>query len=99
MVRNLLRRLNYHLTPSLQAKFDEPFDKNTLKVCEEALRQMPTPDAGARAYLDKHVPRLARTLALAPPPQSTGRVLELGCYMQITPPLHRVCGYKGVRGG
>src|ERR1700719_2965318 len=98
MVRNLLRRLNYHLTYSPKAKFEEPFNQQTLKTCEEALRQMPTPDANARAYLDKHVPRLARTLALAPTPQSTGRVLELGCYMQITPLLQRVCGYREVRG-
>ncbi len=60
---------------------------------------MPTPDAGARAYLEKHIPRLARTLALVPQPQETGRVLELGCYMQITPLLDRVCGYREVRGG
>lgn len=34
-----------------------------------------------------------------PPPQTTGRVLELGSYMQITPLLERVCGYREVRGG
>lgn len=56
------------------------------------------PDAGAKAYLEKHIPRLARTLALAPPPQATGRVLELGCYMQITALLQRICGYREVRG-
>jgi len=56
------------------------------------------PDEGARAYLAKHIPRLARTLALVPPPQNTGRVLELGCYMQITPLLSRLCGYREVRG-
>jgi len=76
----------------------EEFDPEKLRVNEEALRQLPAPDAGARAYLDKHVPRLARTLALAPAPQSTGRVLELGCYMQITPLLQRICGYTEVRG-
>ncbi len=95
-VRSLLQRLNYHLTGDVETA--EPFDASKLRVNEEALRQLPTPDAGARAYLDKHVPRLARTLALVPPPQSTGRVLELGCYMQITPLLQRVCGYKEVRG-
>ena len=56
------------------------------------------PDEGALAYLKKHIPRLARTLALVPPPGSTGRVLELGCYMQITPLLERLCGYREVRG-
>jgi len=56
------------------------------------------PDEGAQAYLVKHIPRLARTLALVPSPQTTGRVLELGCYMQITPLLARLCGYREVRG-
>jgi len=96
LVRNLLQRLNYHL--SSPAGATQEFDAEKLKVHEDALRQLPTPDAGARAYLDKHVPRLARTLALAPAPQSTGRVLELGCYMQITPLLQRICGYTEVRG-
>jgi SAM-dependent methyltransferase len=70
-----------------------------LQAAELALHQMPVPDPGARAYLEKHIPRLARTLALVPPPQQTGRVLELGCYMQITPLLERLCGYREVRGG
>jgi SAM-dependent methyltransferase len=59
---------------------------------------MKMPDAGGDRYLAKHIPRLSRTLALIPPPQKTGRALELGCYMQITPLLERVCGYKEVRG-
>ncbi len=98
LVRGLLRRLNYHLTSAHQRSFVEPFDPLRLKAAEDALRQFPTPDAGAKAYLEKHIPRLARTLALVPPPQGTGRALELGCYMQITPFLQRLCGYKEVRG-
>jgi SAM-dependent methyltransferase len=98
LLRNLLRRLNYHLSGSGQEHAGEHFDVEKLKAAEDALRRMPTPDSNARAYLDKHIPRLARTLALAPAPQSTGRVLELGCYMQITPLLERVCGYREVRG-
>ena len=99
VLRNLLRRLNYHLTASQQRAFIEPFDTARLKAAEEALEHMPMPDEGARAYLKKHIPRLARTLALVPPPGNTGRVLELGCYMQITPLLQRLCGYREVRGG
>jgi SAM-dependent methyltransferase len=98
LVRNLLQRLNYHLSSPREPATLDQFDAAKLKTNEEALRRLPTPDANARAYLDKHVPRLARTLALVPPPQSTGRVLELGCYMQITPLLQRVCGYAEVRG-
>jgi SAM-dependent methyltransferase len=96
LVRNLLQRFNYHLSSSSGPGLAERFDPGKVKVFEEALRQLPTP--GASAYLDKHLPRLARTLALVPPPQSTGRVLELGCYMQITPLLQRICGYAQVRG-
>jgi len=97
-IRTLLRRLNYHLSSKEQARSSEPFDAVRLKQSEEALAGMPMPDESAAAYLKKHIPRLTRTLALVPPAQTTGRVLELGCYMQITPLLDRVCGYREVRG-
>jgi SAM-dependent methyltransferase len=97
-IRTLLRKLNYHLNSSSPRKSAEWFDAARLTQSEEALRSMPMPDAAAQAYLEKHIPRLARTLALVPPPQKTGRVLELGCYMQITPLLQRLCGYREVRG-
>jgi SAM-dependent methyltransferase len=64
---------------------------------EQALRTLPVPDF-ARPYFEKHVSRLTKTLALVPPPVRTKRALELGCYMQITPFLNRVCGYREVRG-
>jgi SAM-dependent methyltransferase len=99
ILRSLLRRLQYHLTGPHKSSAGEPFDPARLKAAEQALEQMPVPDAGARAYLKKHIPRLARTVALVPPPADTGRVLELGCYMQITPLLERLCGYREVRGG
>jgi len=99
LVRGLLRRLNYHLSSTRQRALAEPFDVARLRQAEKAFRDMPAPDAGAKAYLAKHIPRLARTVALVPPPQVTGRVLELGCYMQITPMLARLCGYREVRGG
>ena len=69
---------------------------------QDANKQLQTldlPDAEARAYFLKHLPRLARTLALVPPPRSSGRILELGCYMQITPFLQRWRGYSEIRGG
>lgn len=97
LIRNLLRRLNYHLGPTPEAPA-EPFDPAKLQAAEQALRSLRMPDDAAKAYFDKHIPRLARTLALVPPAQNTGRVLELGCYMQITPLLQRFCGYREVRG-
>ena len=95
-VRHLLRRVNYHLGPT--TPITEPFDQTKLRAAEQALHAIQMPNEGAKAYLTKHIPRLARTLALVPPPQGTGRVLELGCYMQITPLLQRLCGYREVRG-
>ena len=52
----------------------------------------------SREYFEKHLQRLARTLTLVPRPRSSGRILELGCYMQITPFLHHWRGYSEVRG-
>jgi SAM-dependent methyltransferase len=98
LIRSLLRRLDHHLSSTHDPSIPEPFDAGQLRAIETALRELPAPNEGAREYLAKHIPRLARTLALVPPPQSTGRVLELGCYMQITPLLHRLSGYKEVRG-
>lgn len=95
-IRRLLQRTNYHLGPT--PAITEPFDVRKLQEAEEGLHAIQMPSEGAKAYLAKHIPRLARTLALVPPPQKTGRVLELGCYMQITPLLERLCGYREVRG-
>lgn len=52
----------------------------------------------SRPYLQMHLERLARTLTLVPPPGSTGRILELGCYMQMTPLLAEELGYAEVCG-
>jgi SAM-dependent methyltransferase len=98
VVRKLLQGINYHYISSNDFGLAGQFDFEKVKLFEEALRQFPTPNADARAYLDRHLKRLARTLALVPAPGPTGRVLELGCYMQITPLLQRVCGYREVRG-
>lgn len=98
VIRNLLQRLEYHLGQKRLETADEPFDSGKLKTFESALRELPAESEGAREYLAKHIPRLARTLALVPPPEATGRILELGCYMQITPLLQRLCGYREVRG-
>src|ERR1700733_16253273 len=95
--RRLIRFLKNH-SGKVVVPAKEPFDPERLQKAETALRQMPVESPGAQAYLEKHIPRLARTLALVPPPDQTGRVLELGCYMQITPLLQRICGYREVRG-
>lgn len=94
----LLRRIDNRVSRPTDITSPEPFDPVRLKQAETALRNLPAEDEAARQYLAKHIPRLARTLALVPPPADTGRVLELGCYMQITPLLQRICGYREVRG-
>jgi SAM-dependent methyltransferase len=62
------------------------------------LRSLDQLSDGAGGYLNIHLRRLARTLTLVPPPGRTGRVLELGSYLQITAALGCVLGYKEVRG-
>jgi len=97
ILRGFLRRLNSLLRWRPPPAPNEPFDPALVKKAELALRGLPIANE-AQAYFEEHVGRLARTIALAPPPQATGRVLELGCYMQITPFLQRLCGYREVRG-
>lgn len=65
---------------------------------EAFLRSLDYPDQGARRYVEIHMERFVRTLTMVPPPSKTGRVLELGAYMQMTPVLGCILGYKEVRG-
>ncbi|MDQ2948157.1 MAG: methyltransferase domain-containing protein [Acidobacteriota bacterium] len=66
---------------------------------EAFLRRIDYPDDGARRYVEIHMERFLRTLTMVPPPSKTGRALELGAYMQMTPVLGCVLGYSEVRGG
>jgi SAM-dependent methyltransferase len=50
------------------------------------------------AYLAQHLDRFVRTIALIPPPVGNGRALELGAYLQMTPAVTAICGYRSVRG-
>jgi SAM-dependent methyltransferase len=61
------------------------------------LNSLDPPNEAARRYLEIHLHRTARTLAMAPPPSTTGRALELGAYMQMTPALSCCLGYREVR--
>lgn len=99
LLRRLLRPLNACMRSWDPPLPDEPFDRQKVEMAAAALKALPMPNQDAKAYLEIHLQRLARTLALVPAPQSTGRVLELGCYMQITPLLQRFSGYREVRGG
>jgi len=100
LIRGALRRLNVYLSrrrerrrwPSTATADDR------LSAAEAALRKVRLDDPAAQAYFDKHLPRLTKTLSLVPQPHGSGRVLELGCYMQITPALKYHCGFREVYG-
>jgi glycosyltransferase involved in cell wall biosynthesis/SAM-dependent methyltransferase len=57
------------------------------------------PASPAGVYFAAHAFRLIRTLKLIPRGDAGSRILELGCYMQITPALRGLLGYGEVRGG
>jgi glycosyltransferase involved in cell wall biosynthesis/SAM-dependent methyltransferase len=53
---------------------------------------------GSRAYVNTHLTRLEKTLAITPPGTACDRVLEMGAYLHITPALKTRLGYGEVRG-
>jgi glycosyltransferase involved in cell wall biosynthesis/SAM-dependent methyltransferase len=56
------------------------------------------PDEPSREYVQTHMTRLQKTLALTPPGGPADRILEMGAYLQITPALRSHLGYGEVRG-
>lgn len=56
------------------------------------------PDASASGYIEAHLTRFEKTLAITPPGGPDDRILEMGAYMQITPALQTRLGYGEVRG-
>ncbi|MCP5110429.1 MAG: glycosyltransferase family 4 protein, partial [bacterium] len=69
-----------------------------VSVTQAYLESWTGDSSGAREYLDTHITRLEKTLAITPPGVQQDRVLEMGAYMQITPVLHSKLGYGEVRG-
>jgi glycosyltransferase involved in cell wall biosynthesis/SAM-dependent methyltransferase len=57
-----------------------------------------TPDEPSREYVETHMTRLQKTLAITPPGGPGDRILEMGAYLQITPSLRSRLGYGEVRG-
>ncbi len=53
---------------------------------------------GSRDYVESHLSRLERTLAITPEGGPEDRILEMGAYLQITPALKTRLGYGEVRG-
>ncbi|MFN7993572.1 MAG: methyltransferase domain-containing protein [Bryobacteraceae bacterium] len=54
-------------------------------------------DEAARDYLEVHMPRLMRTMSLAPRPAGADRALELGSYLHMAAALHALHHYPEVR--
>ncbi len=99
LIRAALRRLNTSATRRRERRRARPAPPQPGCAAElAALRQLHLADPAAQAYFEKHLPRLAATLALVPPATAPGRVLELGCYMQITPALQYCRGFREIRG-
>lgn len=65
----------------------------------EILQQWSQPGTEQETYLSAHANRLEKTLDLIPQGGVTSAILELGCYLQITPALQTLRGYGEVRGG
>jgi SAM-dependent methyltransferase len=62
------------------------------------LRRWVEPATDREHYLNGHETRLIRTLQLTPEGTASDRILEMGCYLQLTPALRNVLGYGQVRG-
>jgi glycosyltransferase involved in cell wall biosynthesis/SAM-dependent methyltransferase len=57
-----------------------------------------SPDSAAKSYIETHLSRFEKTLAITPPGGPVDRILEMGAYLQITPALQTRLGYGEVRG-
>lgn len=67
-------------------------------VIREYLARWVDPNSPAGEYFATHRGRLVQTVSLIPAGAPDRRILELGCYMQVTPALRGLLGYGEVRG-
>jgi hypothetical protein len=98
-IRNVLVRVDEWLAHmDVRDDPNRPAPSDRYDEMAAFVRSIDQPDEGARQYFEIHIPRIARSLTLVPTPRSSGRILEMGAYMQMTPALQCVLGYKDVRG-
>ncbi|HLH38862.1 MAG TPA: glycosyltransferase [Bryobacteraceae bacterium] len=78
----------------------EPEQKSAaaIAVAGEYIASWAPVEGGSRAYVESHLTRLEKTLAVTPPGKREDRILEMGAYLQITPALKTRLGYGEVRG-
>src|SRR5260370_33590409 len=97
LIRGAFHQIDIKLTRWL-----EPLPQVSQRDSADALRfrkffgQLPF-DEAARGYMEVHLPRLMRTMTLAPQPAGVGRALELGAYLHIAAALHVRGGYPEAR--
>jgi len=99
-LRRLLQAVDVWITRRAFAHpyFCPPANDRRREEWKTFFRQLDAGHASGRTYLELHLERLVRTMMIVPPPGQTGRALELGCYMQMTPALALQLGYREVRG-
>ncbi len=76
----------------------EPPEEPQAVVAPEYIAEWAPVEDGSRAYVESHLTRLEKTLAITPAGGPEDRVLEMGAYLQITPALKTRLGYGEVRG-
>ncbi len=74
------------------------FDSRTRPPVLDDILNWCSPGTLGRNYVAQHSYRLVRTLELIPRGLGVRKILELGCYMHITPALERPLAYEEVRG-
>ena len=67
-------------------------------VTKEYIESWAPPEEGAQAYVQSHLTRFEKTLAITPPGSTDDRILEMGAYLHLTPALKTKLGYGEVRG-
>jgi glycosyltransferase involved in cell wall biosynthesis/SAM-dependent methyltransferase len=88
------------LFPSRQASVladasDRRLDPRFLR---DYVRGWSEPQTDGWRYLEAHTSRLIKTLQMTPRGANDQRILEMGCYLQITPALRELRGYGEIRG-
>jgi glycosyltransferase involved in cell wall biosynthesis/SAM-dependent methyltransferase len=81
----------------VEAATEPPAAPPLVHVAPEYIQSW-SPEPAARGYVETHLTRLEKTLAITPAGGPEDRILEMGAYFQITPALKTRLGYGEVRG-
>jgi SAM-dependent methyltransferase len=98
-VRLAFRRINLYLSRwwDVEHRSEAKAGTDDLEQAAALLKTLELEGARDREYFEKHLHRLARTLALIPKSSAAGTILELGSYLHLTPFLQPFRGYGSVR--